>query len=90
MLFYDGRILNEEDLTADERKALDDSDFAIPELRKFPVHDAEHVRSAVAYFGRHCPKKYRRSCARRILAAAREHGVEVSEDSDVAEAARER
>lgn len=33
-------------LTKDQRKALPDSDFAVPELRKMPIHDVTHVRLA--------------------------------------------
>ena len=37
-------------LTASERKELDTSEFGIPQLREFPIHDAAHVRAAEAYF----------------------------------------
>ena len=37
-------------LTSNERKELDTSEFGIPELREFPIHDAAHVRAAEAYF----------------------------------------
>ena len=35
-------------LTASERKELDTSEFGIPQLREFPIHDAAHVRAAEA------------------------------------------
>ena len=37
-------------LASKERKKLDTSEFGIPELREFPIHDAAHVRAAEAYF----------------------------------------
>ena len=43
-------------LTASERKELDTSEFGIPQLREFPIHDAAHVRAAEAYF-RYAPEE---------------------------------
>jgi hypothetical protein len=39
-------------LKAADRKALGDSDFGIPEARRFPMPDAEHVRKAAQMFSR--------------------------------------
>lgn len=36
------------DLTTEQRKKLPASAFALPSLRKFPIHDAAHVRNAAA------------------------------------------
>ena len=47
-------------LTSNERKELDTSEFGIPELREFPIHDAAHVRAAEAYFRMH-PKNIKRN-----------------------------
>ena len=58
-------------LTASERKELDTSEFGIPQLREFPIHDAAHVRAAEAYF------KYKAQLARNILAKAHLLGVNV-------------
>lgn len=56
-------------LTASERKKLDTSEFGIPQLREFPIHDAAHVRAAEAYF-RYAPEEYKAQLARNILAKA--------------------
>lgn len=40
----------EKKLTAKERNKLKDSDFGIPDERKFPLHDEAHVKSAMALF----------------------------------------
>jgi len=35
-------------LSTEARKGLSDSDFALPEKRKYPIHDKAHVRNALA------------------------------------------
>ena len=62
-------------LTANERKELDTSEFGIPQLREFPIHDAAHVRAAEAYF-RYAPEEYKAQLARNILAKAHRAGSE--------------
>ena len=61
-------------LASKERKKLDTSEFGIPELREFPIHDAAHVRAAEAYF-RYAPEEYKAQLARNILAKAHLLGV---------------
>lgn len=71
----------EADLTAAERRALKDSDFGLPEQRKWPLNDENHVRSAIQHF-HWCPKENQRELAKNILKAMRKFGmkdVEVSE-----------
>lgn len=63
-------------LTTEERRKLPASAFGIPETREFPLVDAAHVRAAEAYF-RYAPDDRKASLARRILARARELGVDV-------------
>ena len=66
-------------LDAEERRALSDSDFGIPELREFPMPDAAHVHAAEAYF-RYAPEDKKALLAHRILAKAKEFGVDVESD----------
>ena len=47
-------------LPAKERNKLPDSAFGLPKERKFPLHDAKHVKLAVKMFG-HCPEKDRKA-----------------------------
>lgn len=56
----------------------------------FPVDTESHVRAALAYFSKHKWKdnSEKRGAARKIMAAAKRHGVHVSKDDDVARAAR--
>lgn len=63
-------------LTTDERKQLDSSEFGIPELREFPIHDVAHVRAAEAYF-RYAPEEYKAQLARNILSKAHLFGMNV-------------
>jgi len=81
------------ELSTDQRDRLRDSDFAYVDRdggRHLPIHDAEHVRNAIARFGQTefggRSEKY--SAARRILAAAKRYDIEVDEGSEVMRAAR--
>lgn len=48
-------------LTAERRKRLPDSAFAIPERRAYPIHDIEHARNALARVAQHgTPEEKRR------------------------------
>lgn len=40
-------------LSAKERKALPDSAFVFPDTRRYPIHDEEHARSALALVAAH-------------------------------------
>ena len=81
-------IILEEKLNADSRKRMKDSTFGLPETRQYPLNDANHVRSAMAFFN-HCPSDKKHSLALKIIAAANKHGVKVSKDSAVWRAAHE-
>lgn len=79
---------NEDTLTSKKRKTIDDSQFGLPEERKYPLTDAAHVKSAMAYF-RYCDADKKHALAKRILKAAKKYDVKVSEDSAVYKAAHE-
>jgi len=68
-------------LTYRARKALDAEQFAVPEKRKLPIHDASHVRNALARFNqtKGLSPEEKESAMRRIRAAANKFGIEVSE-----------
>lgn len=65
-------------LSTKDRDKLKDSDFGVPALRKFPLTDANHVRSAIRYFDK-CPEKYKPILAKRIKAAAKKYGVDLND-----------
>ena len=64
----------------EERKKLPDSEFGIPSQRKYPLHDEEHVRSAIKLFG-HVDTEHEEELANNINKKIKEYGmkVEVSE-----------
>lgn len=74
----------ESDLTTKERNELKPAQFGLPEDRKFPLNDAEHVRSAIKLFG-HCPEGKRTMLAKNIRKAANKFGVEIKKDNLISE-----
>lgn len=66
-------------LTAAERDALPDSQFAFPKQRKEPIEDAGHVTSAVRLFLKveGVTDEERDEAWTRIRAAAKRFGVEM-------------
>ena len=70
------------EMTKKERDSIPDSQFGLEEERKYPLNSAEHVRSAIKLFG-HCPENRKHHLAKRIMAAAKKHGVEVKENTEV-------
>lgn len=79
-------------LTYEERKSLPDSAFALvkkvngEKVRKYPLHDENHVRAAITFFAQHYNKlspEDRATVARKIKQKARQYGIELSEDNPV-------
>lgn len=80
-------------LSTDARDRLRDSSFAYIDKegeRHLPIHDPDHVRNAISRFDQTDfeSKRARHSAARRILAAAKRHDIEVDRASEVSKAAR--
>lgn len=67
-------------LTSHTRHDLGSSQFAFPKERKEPLTDARHVRNAIARFNQveGVSKSERDGAWRRIKAAAKKYGIEVS------------
>jgi hypothetical protein len=63
------------------RDHLADENFAFPKERKEPIHDAAHVRNAIARFKQveGVTDAERDAAWTRIKAAARKHNVELNE-----------
>lgn len=81
------------ELTTAKRDRLRDDAFAYIDRggeRHLPIHDAAHVRNAVARFGQtdFGSDTARATAARKVLAAAKRFGVEVDEDAEVRSATR--
>jgi len=67
-------------MTSHSRHELGASQFAFPKERKEPLSDARHVRNAIARFNQveGVSKPERDAAWRRIRAAAKKYGIEVS------------
>lgn len=81
------------ELSTDARNDLDDKDFAYVDSkggRHLPVHDADHVRAALGRFNqtKFEDDESKKKAAGKILARAKEEGVNVSDESTVAQAAK--
>lgn len=74
------------------RDALPPRSFAYVDSQggeHLPIHDAAHVRNAAARFSqtRFESAEARKTAARRIVEAAQQHGIELSDDDAVVRAA---
>lgn len=65
----------------------DDTKYGVPEQKKFPLPDADHVKSAIRFFN-YVDPKYESDLAAAILARAKEYGVKIGEDIEVGDANR--
>jgi hypothetical protein len=68
-------------ITTSTRDHISDENFAFPKEEKEPLHDAAHVRNAIARFNqvKGVTDAERDAAWKRIKAAAKKHDVEVSE-----------
>lgn len=57
-----------------------DQKYGIPELKKFPMPDADHVRSAIRFFNYVSPR-YERKLAAAILRRMKEYGLDFTDIS---------
>ena len=80
------------ELTTAQRDRLHDASFAYIDRdgeRHLPIHDADHVRNAIARFAQTDFEgaAARRRAATRIVIAANRLGIDVDDDDDVAASA---
>lgn len=61
-------------LTSEERNNLQTKTFGIPELRKYPLNDKNHVISAIRYFN-HVDKEHEAELARNIIKAMKKYNI---------------
>jgi hypothetical protein len=76
------------ELDAADREKLKRSDFAYVDSQggeHLPIHDEAHVRNAVSRWNQteFESKKAKEDARRKIVSAARRHGIELSEDDKV-------
>jgi hypothetical protein len=69
------------DLSTEDRKKIDTSNFAFPDQRKEPLENASHVRNAIARFDqvKDVSDTEREAAFHRIKTAAKKFGVEMKE-----------
>ncbi len=75
-------------ITEASRDHIADENFAFPKERKEPIHDAAHVRNAIARFGqvKGVTAAERTAAWKRIQSAAKKHNVEISVEPPAAKA----
>lgn len=68
-------------VTEASREPIADKSYAFPKERKEPIHDAAHVRNAIARFNQveGVSDAERDAAWKRIKAAAKKHKVELNE-----------
>ena len=65
-----------EESTGKKRSELEDSDFGLPKLRKFPLDTEERVRSAIRFFN-YCDEKDEKELAENIIKAIKKFDMTV-------------
>lgn len=87
--------IQESKMPAKKRNSLDNKDFGLvykdangKTIRKYPLNDKAHVASAARLFG-HCPDKYKKRLANKILRKAHEFGMDTSGWDTVNKAAKQ-
>ncbi len=81
------------ELTTAKRDRLQDSSFAYIDKggeRHLPINDAAHVRNAIARFDQTDFENAsaKQAAAKRIIAAAKRHDIEIADDDDVVKASK--
>ena len=81
------------ELDTKDRNRLRDSSFAWIDKkgeRHLPINDESHVRNAISRFNQtdFDEPGAKAKAARKIMSAAKKHGIEVDADDDVARAAK--
>ena len=72
-------ILQEAKLIAAGRNELPDSEFGLPDERKYPLNDAAHVKAAIKMFS-HCPDDKKKQLANRITRAMTKFNIDTKFD----------
>lgn len=74
-------LLDEKALSSKQRNKLKDNDFGIPEERKYPLTDKNHVLQAIRYFNK-CEKKYEKQLADNIIQKINKFKLDVNVSND--------
>lgn len=71
------KTVKENALTTDKRNALRNKTFGIPELRKYPMNDREHVISAIRYFN-HVDSDHEEELAKNVVRMMKRYNISPS------------
>lgn len=74
MAIFTIKYLQEKALSSKKRNKLDDSEFGIPDKRKYPLNDEAHVRSAIKMFN-YVDEEDEKELARRIKRAMKKFNI---------------
>ena len=79
----DWRDIEDLDINLETSRAdLKDSEFGIPEDRKYPLDSEKHVMSAIKLFG-HAEESKKKVLAKRIKTAAKKYDIDIPETTQV-------
>ena len=71
------------EVTVEHSEPEDDEDlYGVPELKKFPMPDKKHVKSAIRFFN-YVDPKYEKELAEAIIEKAKEFGLDLENDISV-------
>lgn len=76
------RIFKDEPIKHSDAEYTDEDLYGIPELKKFPMPDKKHVKSAIRFFN-YVDPKFEQELAEAILEKAEEFGLDLESDISV-------
>ena len=76
------RIFKDKPIKHSDTEDIDEDLYGIPELKKFPMPDKKHVKSAIRFFN-YVDPKYEKELAEAILEKAEEFGLDLESDISV-------
>lgn len=70
------KVVTESKINTHQRDELKDSDFGLPEERKFPLTDEVHIRQAIKMFS-YCPKNKKKELRKNINKKIKEFNLDI-------------
>jgi len=71
---YEENIIYESQMNADKRNSLDDSEFGLPNKRKYPLNDKKHVLSAIRLFN-YVDEKDEKELSKNIIERMKKYNI---------------
>lgn len=76
------RIFKDDPIKHSDTEDTDEDLYGVPELKKFPMPDKKHVKSAIRFFN-YVDPKYEKELAEAIIEKAEEFGLDLTSDISV-------